>query len=83
MSFGVFQNYFSRLPEYANQPFVSVIGTVATGISYMGAAIIIPIVKRVPQHRSYITWTGCKKNFYTSVHVGPAVAFELPIHPSS
>lgn len=59
MSFGVFQNYYSRLPQYANQPYVSVIGTVASGISYMGAPLIIPLLKRLARHRTAIIWVGC------------------------
>lgn len=60
LSFGVFQNYYSQLPEYANQPYVSVIGTVASGISYMGAPIIIPFLKRTGRYRVYMIWVGCE-----------------------
>ncbi|ETN38273.1 uncharacterized protein HMPREF1541_06304 [Cyphellophora europaea CBS 101466] len=58
LSFGVFQNYYSHQPEYANQPYVSVIGTVASGISYMGAPIIIPFLKRAHNHRTKMIWGG-------------------------
>ncbi|KAK7890352.1 hypothetical protein LTR67_008238 [Exophiala xenobiotica] len=58
LSFGVFQNYYSQLPEYANQPYVSVIGTVASGISYMGAPVIIPLLKRARKYRTYMIWLG-------------------------
>jgi len=60
LSFGVFQNYYSQLPEYANQRYVSIIGTVASGISYMGAPIIIPFLKRTGQYRVYMIWVGCE-----------------------
>lgn len=60
LSFGVFQNYYSQLPEYANQPYVSIIGTVASGISYMGAPIIIPFLKRTGRYRVYMIWVGCE-----------------------
>lgn len=60
LSFGVFQNYYSQLPEYANQPYVSIIGTVASGISYMGAPIIIPFLKRTSRYRVYMIWVGCE-----------------------
>jgi predicted MFS family arabinose efflux permease len=58
LSFGVFQNYYSSRPEYRNQPYVSVIGTVASGISYMGAPIIIPFLKRARKYRSHMIWSG-------------------------
>ncbi|KEF61766.1 uncharacterized protein A1O9_03336 [Exophiala aquamarina CBS 119918] len=58
LSFGVFQNYYSQLPEYANQRYVSIIGTVASGISYMGAPIIIPFLKRTGRYRVYMIWVG-------------------------
>ncbi|KIW13339.1 hypothetical protein PV08_08527 [Exophiala spinifera] len=58
LSFGVFQNYYSRLPQYANQPYVSVVGTVASGISYMGAPLIIPLLKRLGRYRTSIIWVG-------------------------
>lgn len=34
------------------------IGTIASGISYMGAPIIIPFLKRVRRYRSYMIWSG-------------------------
>jgi len=37
LSFGVFPNYYSQLPEFANNRYVSVVGTVASGISYLDA----------------------------------------------
>ena len=58
LSFGVFQNYYSHLPQFANQPYVAVIGTVASGISYMGAPVVIPLLKRVGGYRTYMVWGG-------------------------
>ncbi|KIW44200.1 uncharacterized protein PV06_05228 [Exophiala oligosperma] len=58
LSFGVFQNYYSRIPRFANQPYVSIIGTAATGITYLGAPLIIPLVKRLGRYRMVIIWVG-------------------------
>jgi predicted MFS family arabinose efflux permease len=58
LSFGVFQNYLSHLPQYADQPYVAVIGPIASGISYMGAPIIIPWLKRTAKYRKYMIWFG-------------------------
>ncbi|KAF2105583.1 MFS transporter, MCP family, solute carrier family 16, member 10, variant [Lophiotrema nucula] len=58
LSFGVFQNYYSQLPQFAGNPYVSVIGTTASGISYMGAPIIIPLIKRFTKYRNRMIWFG-------------------------
>ncbi|RDW71001.1 hypothetical protein BP6252_07564 [Coleophoma cylindrospora] len=58
LSFGVFQNYYSQLPQFAHHPYVSVIGTTASGICYMGAPIMIPIVKRYARYRRRMIWFG-------------------------
>lgn len=59
LSFGVFQDYYSRLPQFADDPFIPVIGTVASGISYLGAPLIIPVVRRYPNYQRQMIWVGC------------------------
>lgn len=59
LSFGVFQNYYSELPQFKDNAFVSVIGTIASGITYVAAPIIIPLIKRFPGWRRRMIWTGC------------------------
>lgn len=34
LSFGVFQNHYSQQAEFANNPFIPIVGTIATGLSY-------------------------------------------------
>lgn len=58
LSFGVFQNYYSQLPQFRNNPYVSIIGTVASGITYIGAPIIIPLIKRFAKWRGTMVWFG-------------------------
>ncbi|KAF2148596.1 MFS general substrate transporter [Myriangium duriaei CBS 260.36] len=58
LSFGVFQNYYSKLPEYADNRYISVIGTVATGLSYLGAPLTIPFIKRFHKYRRQMIWLG-------------------------
>jgi hypothetical protein len=41
LSFGVFQNYYSSLPQFADGLCIPIIGTVASGISYLGATLVI------------------------------------------
>ncbi|KAG0650380.1 Riboflavin transporter MCH5 [Hyphodiscus hymeniophilus] len=58
LSFGVFQNYYSTLPQFANSPFISIVGTTASGISYLGAPFIIPIIKRYSRYQRQMIWVG-------------------------
>ena len=58
LSFGVFQNYYSHLPEFKGDPFIAVVGTTASGISYMAAPIVIPLIKRFSIYRRYMIWIG-------------------------
>ncbi|KAH6714704.1 major facilitator superfamily domain-containing protein [Leptodontidium sp. MPI-SDFR-AT-0119] len=58
LSFGVFQNYYSQQPQFANNPFISTIGTVASGISYLGAPLIIPVIKRYSKYQRRMIWIG-------------------------
>ncbi|KAF1987367.1 MFS transporter, MCP family, solute carrier family 16, member 10, variant [Aulographum hederae CBS 113979] len=58
LSFGVFQNYYSQLPQFAGHPYISIVGTTASGISYIGAPIMIPIIKRFARHRRIMIWAG-------------------------
>ncbi|KAF7185165.1 MFS transporter asaE [Pseudocercospora fuligena] len=58
LSFGVFQAYYSQIPEFAGNPFISVVGSVASGISYIAAPIMIPITKRYSKHRKHMILIG-------------------------
>jgi predicted MFS family arabinose efflux permease len=58
LSFGVFQNYYSQLPEFKDDPFIAVVGTTASGISYMAAPIVIPFIKRYSAYRRQMIWVG-------------------------
>jgi hypothetical protein len=62
LSFGVFQDYYSKLPEFKNSRYISVVGTTASGISYLGAPIAIPLVRRWSNYRTrmiLIGWPLC------------------------
>ncbi|OQE07675.1 hypothetical protein PENVUL_c012G00989 [Penicillium vulpinum] len=58
LSFGVFQNYYSELPEFAGNPYISVVGTVASGISYLGAPFTAPFIKRFQKYQRQMIWVG-------------------------
>lgn len=59
VSFGVFQNYYSQLPQFAHSPYLSVVGTVASGLGYMGAPVATSIMKRYPRYQRQMIWFGC------------------------
>lgn len=62
LTFGVFQNYYSRLPQFTHNPYLGVIGSIASGISYLAAPIIIPFLRRHARWRKrmiYIGWPVC------------------------
>ncbi|OIW22987.1 major facilitator superfamily transporter [Coniochaeta ligniaria NRRL 30616] len=58
LSFGVFQSYYSTLPEFAGNRYISVVGTVATGISYLGAPFVLPLIKRYQKYQRQMIWVG-------------------------
>lgn len=60
LSFGVFQNYYSQLPKFTNHPYISIVGTVASGISYLGAPVVIPLNQRFSKYHRQMIWFGCK-----------------------
>ena len=58
MSYGVFQNFY-----YENEPFrgnknISVVGTIATAITYMGALFTTPLVKKYQRYQRHMIWVG-------------------------
>lgn len=58
LSFGVFQNYYSQLPKFQDDPFIAVVGTTASGISYMAAPFVIPVIRRYNKYRLHMIWSG-------------------------
>ncbi|KAH0317946.1 MFS general substrate transporter, partial [Aureobasidium melanogenum] len=49
LSFGIFQEYYSTLPQFENNKYITYIGSIATGICYMAGYLIIfyPVVSMV------------------------------------
>lgn len=60
LSFGVFQEYYSKVPEFANNRYISVVGTIASGFGYLGAPIIMPFIQRYQRWQRQMIWVGCK-----------------------
>jgi hypothetical protein len=60
LSFGVFQDYYSKLPQFANSPYIGVIGTIAFGLGYIGAPVVVPFVQRYKRWQRQMIWLGCE-----------------------
>ncbi|KAI4735786.1 MFS general substrate transporter [Aureobasidium sp. EXF-12298] len=58
LSFGIFQEYYSGLPEFDGSPFITYIGSIATGIVYMGAPSMAPLVKKFPMYQRHMVVAG-------------------------
>jgi hypothetical protein len=59
LCFGVFQAYYSTLPEFKDSPYIAVVGTIASGMSYLAAPVMIPLIKRFSRYRYLMIWIGC------------------------
>ncbi|KAH0004063.1 MFS general substrate transporter, partial [Aureobasidium melanogenum] len=58
LSFGIFQEYYSTLPQFENNKYITYIGSIATGICYMGAPLMAPLVKRFPRWQGTMVKVG-------------------------
>ncbi|KAL8834869.1 MAG: hypothetical protein Q9176_007234 [Flavoplaca citrina] len=58
VSFGVFQNYYSKLPEFHNDRNITIIGTMASGVPYLGAPFMALVVRRYQRYRAHMIWIG-------------------------
>ncbi|TDZ14641.1 Aspyridones efflux protein apdF [Colletotrichum orbiculare MAFF 240422] len=58
LSFGVFQEYYSKQPAFASNRYIPVVGSVASGISYLGAPAVTPLIKRFQRYQGLMIWVG-------------------------
>ena len=58
LSFGVFQEYYLDLPQFAESLFITYIGSIATGIAYLGGPFMAPLVKKYPAYQRPMVWLG-------------------------
>lgn len=58
ISFGVFQDYYSSLPQFAGNSNIALIDTLAQGLCYMGAPFSALLTKRFPKYHRQIVWIG-------------------------
>lgn len=58
LSFGVFQEYYSHVPEFEGNRYISIVGTTASGVSYLGAPLITPLIRRWLKYRTQMILVG-------------------------
>ena len=58
MSFGVFLDYYSTLPEFEGNTNIALIGTLAQGLYYLGAPLAAASTKRFPKYQRQQIWLG-------------------------
>ncbi|KAM3443313.1 hypothetical protein MY4824_000616 [Beauveria thailandica] len=58
MSYGVFQQYYSTLPQFAGNRYIGVVGTIASGLGYLGAPVVMLLVQRHQQWLRPMIWIG-------------------------
>ncbi|PSN73365.1 monocarboxylate transporter [Corynespora cassiicola Philippines] len=62
LCFGVFQDYYTQLPEFKDNPNIALIGTLSTGIYFLGAPVAMPLVRKfqnLQRHMVIIGWIAC------------------------
>ncbi|KAJ0160277.1 Cholinesterase, partial [Colletotrichum tanaceti] len=62
VSYGVFQDFYSKHPDFRDDPNIAVIGTVATSIYYLGGPVALPLVARFQAWQRpliVVGWLGC------------------------
>ncbi len=58
MTFGVFQEYYSRQPEFEASPNIALVGVVPTSIYYLGAPLATPLVKKYQRWQRHMVVAG-------------------------
>jgi MFS family permease len=59
ISFGVFEEFYSTVPEFSSSSSkIALIGTLAQGLSYLGAPFSATIAKRFPRYQRQQIWIG-------------------------
>lgn len=58
ISFGVFQSYYSRVPEFKDNPHIAIVGTMASGVPYLLAPIMAVFTRRHQNYRLHMIWIG-------------------------
>ncbi|CZT51492.1 uncharacterized protein RSE6_12641 [Rhynchosporium secalis] len=58
ISFGVFQDFYSKQPEFEGNSQIAPIGTMAQGLCYLGAPLVAILTKRFSKYHSQQIWVA-------------------------
>ncbi|RDW77830.1 hypothetical protein BP6252_05883 [Coleophoma cylindrospora] len=58
LNFGIFQDYYMTHPLFEGNKYIAVIGTLATGIAYLGGPLMAPIAIKYQQYRQQMVYFG-------------------------
>ncbi|KAH8667008.1 monocarboxylate transporter [Xylariales sp. PMI_506] len=58
LTFGVFQDYYTQLPEFEGNSNIAIIGTVSTSINFLGAPFVTHLVKRYQRWQRHMVVLG-------------------------
>ncbi|CZT08033.1 hypothetical protein WAI453_002306 [Rhynchosporium graminicola] len=58
ISFGVFQDFYSKQPEFEGNLQIALIGTMAQGLCYLGAPLVAILTKRFSKYHSQQIWVA-------------------------
>ena len=58
VSFGVFQNYYTKVSQFKGNPYVPIVETMASGIPYLGGPVMAVLVRRYQRYRLHMIWIG-------------------------
>ncbi|KAH6884937.1 monocarboxylate transporter [Thelonectria olida] len=58
LSFGVFQDYYSRQPQFQDSQNITIIGTLSTSIYFLGAPLVMPLVRRFQRWQRHMVVVG-------------------------
>jgi hypothetical protein len=48
------------MPEFAGNRYISVVGTIASGLGYLGAPVVMPLIQRYQRYQRQMIWVGCR-----------------------
>ncbi|KAF5694880.1 monocarboxylate transporter 2 [Fusarium denticulatum] len=51
-------DYYSRIPTFASSPYIGVVGTIASGLGYIGAPFVMPFIQKHQRWRRQMIWVG-------------------------
>ncbi|KAI4252173.1 MAG: hypothetical protein LQ352_004434 [Teloschistes flavicans] len=58
LNYGVFQDYYFEHEPFRGNKSLAIVGTVATGGFYIGAPVVIPLIKLFPRCQRPMVWIG-------------------------